>query len=256
MPSERIFVSPPVVRPTSFTQPSPVRGSTQAVYLGNLAHREIDHLLDSSSAVVAQMPEFKLTIYGDSSADARETLAQTVEDRGLAGVVALEPPVSPTAVPEVLGRADLLLLPRSSGEFSAAGFPNKLGEYLASGRPVVVTRVGDIPKYLTDGESAFLVEPDDNAAFAEAVVRVMSSPELVGAVGAEGRRVAENNMRADVVAERLAAWMTSLRVAERTRSAPGTAKSLWSRFGELRPDPELTRRDISIMIRPFRHWRG
>jgi glycosyltransferase involved in cell wall biosynthesis len=58
---------------------------------------------------------------------------------------------------------------------STGGFPTKLGEYLATGKPVVVTKVGDIPKYLEDGVSAYLVVPDDNKAFAEKLEFVLGN---------------------------------------------------------------------------------
>lgn len=83
-----------------------------------------------------------------------------------------------------------MALPRASGIFSTAGFPTKLSEYLATAKPVVVTDTGDISKYLQDGVNAFLVPPDDAAAFAQALRHVMSHPEVARTVGRRGREVA------------------------------------------------------------------
>ena len=58
---------------------------------------------------------------------------------------------------ERLRTARVLALPRPAGSFSQAGLPTKVAEYLASGRPVVVTAVGDLPLYLRDGVDAYLV---------------------------------------------------------------------------------------------------
>lgn len=253
--SKRVFVNPPVVRPSSFARPAAPPCPTSAVYLGNLAHREIDSLLEISKKVVAQVPDFKLTIYGDAPRDTRARLTNAAHEQGVEGVISVEPPVLPVDVPGVLDSASVLLLPRARGEFSTAGFPNKLGEYLASGRPVVVTAVGDIPKYLTNGESALIVEPNDNEAFAEAVIRVLECPEMGATVGAEGRRVAERIQRADVVAERLTAFIESLPPAPASPATDGGMNCVWRRVVALRPDWDLLKRDIRRALSVFRKIR-
>jgi len=113
-------------------------------------------------------------------------------------------------VPGVLAGADVLVLPRSLGEFSQAGFPNKLGEYLASGRPVVVTKVGDIPNYLVDGQSAFLVDPDDCDAFARALVSALTDPAQAEVIGARGQAVARQLLASPMVARRIADFIAQL----------------------------------------------
>lgn len=87
-------------------------------------------------------------------------------------------------------RSSALLAPLPSGDRSIARFPNKIGEYLASGRPVITTDIGDIPKYLTDGESAYLVQPDDVKGFAAAIIRVINDPLEAEQVGRKGFEVA------------------------------------------------------------------
>ncbi len=205
----RILVQPPAVRESSFAHDAPPRTAT-AAYIGNLQHREIEYLLDVSESVRRRLPAFRLTIHGDSTEDRRGELAQAISDRGLSRVISIEHAVPPTEVPAVLKRADVLVLPRSQGEFSEAGFPNKLGEYLASGRPVVVTRVGDIPKYLVDGESAFLVEPDDCDAFADALARALSDTDLADRIGANGQSVAARLLASSKVASRLVEFIRGL----------------------------------------------
>ncbi|MDZ4169159.1 MAG: glycosyltransferase [Coriobacteriia bacterium] len=247
VPSERLFLQPSVVRASSFDEkPSPT-GTSRTAYVGNLAHQEVRYLIEIASLVRAAIPEFKLSIFGDATAETRDGLKRMVADRDLSDVVFVEPPVVPAEVPSVLAQADVLLLPRSRGEFSDAGFPNKLGEYLASGRPVVVTRVGDIPLYLVDSESAFLVEPDDVDGFAAAVVRALRSPLLGAEVGLRGSEVARQTLRADAVARRLVAFTDSLPV--QTVAEPIRTSRQWMRMLSALPDPALLRRDASLLAR-------
>jgi glycosyltransferase involved in cell wall biosynthesis len=206
---ERVIIQPNIVRESAFST-APRTDRHDSVYLGNLQHREIEYLVEIASLVRQQMPAFTLRIYGDASEERRTELAALISARGLGETISLEPAVQPIEVPDVLAGADVLLLPRSSGEFSAAGFPNKLGEYLASARPVVVTRVGDIPRYLTDQRDAYLVEPDDCQAFADAVVRALSSPADADRIGRAGRIVAAELLASPAAAKRIVDFIAAL----------------------------------------------
>jgi glycosyltransferase involved in cell wall biosynthesis len=109
-------------------------------------------------------------------------------------------------VPELLAKASILVLPRAWGTFSQAGFPTKLGEYLATGRPVVVTATGDIPDYLTDRHSAFLVYTDGIAAFAQQLGHVMRNMAAAQVVGQRGRKVAEEEFDVNRHSRRMLDW--------------------------------------------------
>ena len=63
-------------------------------------------------------------------------------------------------IPLYLNNAKVLALARPKSLVADAGFPSKLTEYLATGIPVVVTEVGEIPVYLRDNENAFISQPE------------------------------------------------------------------------------------------------
>ena len=71
-----------------------------------------------------------------------------------------------------------------------ARFPTKLGEYLASGAPVVASARGELLGYLTDGESAFLAGPGGAEEFGRRVVDALRNPSAAREVGRKGREVA------------------------------------------------------------------
>lgn len=105
-------------------------------------------------------------------------------------------------IPQLLKNAKMLALARPSSLQSFGGFPTKLGEYLSTGNPVVVTSVGDIPKYLNN-QNAFIVEPDDNEAFANAILSALSDYENAVKIGAAGKRVSEQVFDYKVQSRRL-----------------------------------------------------
>jgi len=205
----KVTISPGVVATSSFSESADI-DEASAVYVGNLQHREIEYLLEISELVAAHLPRFRLHVYGDATPERRESLVTLLHDRGLLDVVTIHDAVAPADVKTVLARAGVLVLPRSRGEFSAAGFPQKLGEYLASGRPVVVTRVGDIPEYLSDMESAYLLAPDDCEAFAASMLEALRNQAAATRIGATGRNVARSLLWSEVVARRVVSFASSL----------------------------------------------
>src|SRR5205814_6228540 len=80
-------------------------------------------------------------------------------------------------VPAYLAACDILVSPHGrqadGGEFF--GSPTKLFEYMAAGRPIVASAVGQIAEALVDQQSAPLVPPDDPDALCTAIVRLVDA---------------------------------------------------------------------------------
>lgn len=72
-------------------------------------------------------------------------------------------------------------------------FSTKLGEYLAAGKPVIITRVGEAMNWLTNGKDAVIVEPEDNDALADAIVEVVTHPESTRQIGENGRTTCQKS---------------------------------------------------------------
>ena len=69
------------------------------------------------------------------------------------------------------------------------GFCLAVTEALWKGKPVVGTNVGGIPLQLVDGENGFLVEPHDNAVFADRIVALLRDPKMAESMGSVGREM-------------------------------------------------------------------
>ena len=93
-------------------------------------------------------------------------------------------------MPKYLCNARVLTLARPTGLQAEGGFPSKLGEYLATGRPVVVTSVGEIPEYVVDQDTAFLALPDSELDFAEKLAYALEHRSMGDEVGQRGRALA------------------------------------------------------------------
>ena len=88
-------------------------------------------------------------------------------------------------------------LQRSSGaviqKSIREGFCLAVTEALWKGTPVVASNVGGIPVQIKDGESGFLVEPDDTRGFADRVIKILNEPELAREVGEKGKETVRKN---------------------------------------------------------------
>jgi len=71
------------------------------------------------------------------------------------------------------------------------GTPRTVLEALAMGRPVITTDAPGCRETVTDGENGFLVPVRDVPSLAKAMLRFLENPDLVHAMGAAGRKIAE-----------------------------------------------------------------
>jgi len=96
------------------------------------------------------------------------------------------------SVPALLDACDMLLSPHvplaDGSEFF--GSPTKLFEYMAMGKGIVASRLGQIGEVLVDQETALLTEPGNARALAEAILRLSSSGELRERLGSAARAAA------------------------------------------------------------------
>jgi len=107
-----------------------------------------------------------------------------------------------SSVAEYAAVADIFLLPLENNGMNRARWPNKTGDYLAAGRPMVVNPVGDIApllkKYKFGLTASF--DPRDIAA---RISELLDNARLMKACGERARKFAVNNLNWDVLTDKL-----------------------------------------------------
>lgn len=86
-----------------------------------------------------------------------------------------------------LSDADVLCMTRLNTKYANAGFPFKVGEYLATGNPVIVTDVSDVSFYLKDNVDAKIVEPENSEALLKALISITDNFQKAKEMGQNGR---------------------------------------------------------------------
>lgn len=95
-------------------------------------------------------------------------------------------------VPALLDACDILVsphIPLADGS-DFFGSPTKVFEYMAMGKGIVASRLGQIGEVLSDDETALLVEPGNVGELARAIIMLVESPDLRARLGANARNVA------------------------------------------------------------------
>lgn len=163
------------------------------VYCGSISNNKdgVDRLIKAFSQVTIKHPDVKLCLLGNpTSPGVKNSNESLIHELKLEDKVLMPGRISFSDMPQWLVDATVLALDRPNNIQAEYGFPTKLGEYLLSGNPVVVTSVGDIPLFLDDKESAVIADPDDNDVFAAKLDWVLSNPDEAAVIGAKGREVA------------------------------------------------------------------
>ena len=83
---------------------------------------------------------------------------------------------------------DIMCMTRVGSRFANAGFPYKLGEYLASGNPVIASNVGDVGLYLENKNDAILIEPNNVQAIQQAIEYLIDNPIEAMKIGQNGKQ--------------------------------------------------------------------
>jgi glycosyltransferase involved in cell wall biosynthesis len=210
-PAERSRVIPYGVDTAAFS-PAPER---RAVWRGRLSvpdsaplllgvgrmatKKGFQVLIEVLPALLAEFPDLRVVLAGGG--DLLERFRESVRPWGER--VHLPGPVLRDTLPDLYRAADVFVLPAvHDGKGNVDGLPNVILEAMASGLPVVSSRISGIPLAVEDGGTGLLVPEGDPEALLGALRRLLADPAAARAMGERGRRKAETGLTWDAVAAR------------------------------------------------------
>jgi 1,2-diacylglycerol 3-alpha-glucosyltransferase len=181
--------------------------------------KSVDELLERFKLIHDRSPHARLVILGDGPE--RENLEQLAQTLGIREAVIFRGYVAPEAVSEFYQHADLFVFASTSEVHPMVGL-----EAAACGLPIVARARMGITKCVVDGETGFLVDPEDKALFRDRVIELL-----------------ENRTKHTVFSEYSKVWAAKEwghgRMAERTLDVYQRAMRDFDGWDELQLPPEF-----------------
>jgi glycosyltransferase involved in cell wall biosynthesis len=138
----------------------------------------VDVLIRAASVVALSFPDVEFRVAGEGPA--RPELEQLIAELGLEDRFLLEGKVAD--IPSFLAALDIAVL-----SSRAEGMPNAVLEYMAAGRPIVVTGVGGTPGLVHDRIHARIVIPEDPRILADCLLDLLNDPQEASRLGQAAR---------------------------------------------------------------------
>jgi glycosyltransferase involved in cell wall biosynthesis len=198
--SERIHVLPNAVDTDLFRADVDGRAVRDRFQLANRfvvgfvgsfkAWHGIDLLLEAFQDLHRSDPLTHLLLVGDGPL--REALEAQVRNMGLEDSVTFAGGVPHREIPQYLATVDAAIAPYPALEDFYYS-PLKLFEYMAAGRAVVSSRIGQVAEIITDGVTGLLFEPGDRVGLVECIQRLRKKPELQAELGRNATAACSTN---------------------------------------------------------------
>jgi glycosyltransferase involved in cell wall biosynthesis len=179
------------------------REKFKVVYTG--AHGQangLDVAIDAAAVLVSEAPDVHFILIGDGPS--KQLLKEKAELLGCTNVTFCEP-VPKVSIPKILKNTDLLTLCIRPMDIYKYGISlNKLNDYLAIGRPIIIS--ADIANdIITEAQAGLTVIPSDPEALAEGILKIFHmSKEERERLGVNGRAYVEKHHNISTLGEALA----------------------------------------------------
>lgn len=198
----------PESRGEAFRQAQGLEAQFVVLYAG--AHglsNDLDVVLDAA-ALLKDQPAVKIVLLGDGKEKHR--LQSRAAELGLDNVLFL-PPLPKTEMPEALAAADACLAILKPIELYKTTYPNKVFDYMAAGRPVILAIDGVVRQVVEEAEAGVFAEPGDPASLAAAIKELATNPVKCRTMGKNGRKSIEMNFSRTELAEKFTTLLESMR---------------------------------------------
>lgn len=149
----------------------------------------INNLLKAFALTLENFPDITLSLYGEAEESQLIYYKKMCDGFSITDKVIFGGYKTRIEMNEILLDASLLVFVRPSSLQATYGFSTKLGEYLATGNPVLATEIGEVGKYLINNKNAFLCKPEA-VSIAGMMYKIFSNYDHAVSVGLEGRNCA------------------------------------------------------------------
>ena len=154
-----------------------------------------------------EFPQIKIVLVGDGKE--KSHLIEQSKKMGLDNVLFV-PAAPKNEIGEVIAAADACIAILKPLEMYKTTYPNKVFDYMAAGRPVVLAIDGVIREVVEQAGAGLYCEPGDPIAMANTILRLSQNPGESKKMGAAGRNYVQKNFDRNRLADQLAMLLEDL----------------------------------------------
>lgn len=145
---------------------------------------------------VGLLQDLDVKIVSAGNGPEKQKIVEILESNSMLGKTTFLGDVPNDKMPDIYRSADISVLPSFMEATSITGL-----ESMASGLPLIGTRVGGIPALISDGETGLLVPPGDYQSLGKAMIRLVKEPLLRHQMGQKAREKAEQQFSWSQIAD-------------------------------------------------------
>jgi glycosyltransferase involved in cell wall biosynthesis len=153
-----------------------------------------------AAALLPQSSPVTVVLLGDGKE--KPALLAQARELGLKNVLFI-PPAPKQEMAQALAAADACLAILKPVELYKTVYPNKVFDYMAAGKAVILAIDGVIREVVEEAGAGVFSPPGDPQALAQAMLDLASQPETCKAMGSRGRQAVETRFSRGVLAEKL-----------------------------------------------------
>jgi glycosyltransferase involved in cell wall biosynthesis len=191
-----------------------LEGKVVVGYTGAIGPSNAVHVIAEAARLLKERDRDDITIVLAGDGKCRPDIERTKDQQDLGNLLILGS-VPKSEMPALLRTCDILLAHLAKVPVLYTGSPNKLFDALATGRPIIVNSPGWTKPLVEDHGAGVFVEPEDATQLADAIEMLADDPAGRERMGANARRLAEQDFNRDFQADRLIALLDDV-VASRS----------------------------------------
>lgn len=174
----------------SYIQPFS-NGKVSLFYAGIFGVKDgVENLLEAFDSLAPLYPRLRLVLSGGGGPERMRKILDRIRSSPFSDRIKYVGYITEEEYYRLLCSVDIPCVPRVDSLYANAGFPFKLGEFLASGKPVVASRVSDIENFISNREDAILINPGSIDDIISGVRYLIENPDRAIQIGINGRKKA------------------------------------------------------------------
>lgn len=174
-------------------------------YMGNmeLSKDNVDNIIRAFALISDKYKEIDFYLYGAPSHKDKAIIEGVIKECKMEKRVFIKGKVAPIEVPNILLRSHILASSQPNTRRAEGGFPTKLGEYMATGVPTILTDVGEISQYVKDGVHVHIVPPENPELYAKKLDWMLSNYDKALDIAVEAKKYLYNTFDYRIVSDEL-----------------------------------------------------